>query len=523
MPTARPDRTKMYGLLHDAATGAPMTRQVRILKVGIGVPVGKDIHVYINGDGDWCVETNNASKEKKNTKKFKGEDARDKAFEYYVAERKNVAPRTYPRKLAYFTFLRFAADGTFAHDFDAIDAYGPLPTEIEIIFTNNEPLDAAFQWWTAAELKCEGNGIDARRRLSLAKGQDQAELAEQAKQEGEKFFPILDGCYSRGCPYPRGEKPECKPHGRLSFQLSKIAIAFGGTCTFDTTGFRSISQMFSCIREIKSITGRGDADAGFVTGIPLMFVLRPYKTSHDGKPATQYGVSLEFRANDPVELAKLIHGHSNAYQTALMQAPPKLLTTALSEETPDADAMAAAGADETSEASQLNSEFYGNFEHPVDDGHSDEDAVDADVVPLQQPRRKSEATGAKKTSTKKTSTKRASKKRQTVEAETNGSEQRDAGAAVEAETDTESKAPAASTDPSDPGAFTGTALATQDAFKPSGEIQNQLFALMKRAGLTKLNALSTEMYGVSYADFSPEALEHFIRWLHWKVWCHENA
>jgi hypothetical protein len=48
--------------------------------------------------------------------------------------------------------------------------------------------------------------------------------------------------------------------------------------------------MFSSIETFKGITG------GRVAGIPLKMVLRPYKVTFQGKAATQYGVSLEYRA-----------------------------------------------------------------------------------------------------------------------------------------------------------------------------------------------------------------------------------
>ena len=39
------DRSKLYGVLHEPS-GRPIVRQVRVLKVGIGVPTGPDVHVW---------------------------------------------------------------------------------------------------------------------------------------------------------------------------------------------------------------------------------------------------------------------------------------------------------------------------------------------------------------------------------------------------------------------------------------------------------------------------------------------
>lgn len=513
----KPDKTKMYGLLHDVSTGAAISRQVRILKVGIGVPVGKDIHVWVEaGDPDdvWCVETNNASKTTKKIERFKGEDARDKAFVYYVKMRKEVGARTFPRKLSYFTYLRMAGDGTFAHDFDAIDEHGPQPTECDILFVKNDPLDAAFQWWTAAELKCEGDGINARRRNSLAKGERELELVQISSAANEKFFPIDEGCYAKGCLYPRGEQPVCKPHARLNFQLVN-SPRFGGTCTFDTTGFRSTSQLFSCIQEIKTITGRGNPEQGTVTGIPLKFVLRPYRTSHGGKPATQYGVSLEFRASNPVELARLLHEHAANYQEALKHGEP-LQLTAGADATGEVIEDGAPGqptVDEESatlEASALHSEFYGEFSGHPDEG--DGEPPD-DEPPIQKPQRKSESAKAKAAA----GTDKKERKPRTRKASAKDAPAADDTEASETQAVDEPAQSDATATISDPGPFTGECKAKQRVFEPTVQQQVDLRALGREAGQTEINRISQERYGgTPYDELSPEAFANFVQWLEWK-------
>ena len=49
------DRSKLYGVLHEPS-GRRIVRQVRVLKVGIGVPTGPDVHVWIDQNQQWCVE-----------------------------------------------------------------------------------------------------------------------------------------------------------------------------------------------------------------------------------------------------------------------------------------------------------------------------------------------------------------------------------------------------------------------------------------------------------------------------------
>lgn len=254
------DRTKLYGLTHDAVNKRPMVRQVRMLKVGIGFPKGPNIHAFIAPSGEWVIEEGD-SKPPKRTK-FKTM-AEAKAF--YADRRRSVPERKYPSKFPYFTFLRTGMDGGFVHDFEAIERHGSMPTEIEIVFLTDTPLEQAMEWWTSAEKKCEGNGIDARRRLDLASTDEEKKLADAARKAGEQYFPIIEGCHMRGCKYSRGEKPPCKPHSRLMFQLA-YNPTLGGTAVFDTTGWRSGGNMFSCLHQIRSITGRGDADIGTVFG-----------------------------------------------------------------------------------------------------------------------------------------------------------------------------------------------------------------------------------------------------------------
>jgi hypothetical protein len=395
------DKSKMYGLLDDPQTGERYQRQVRILKVGIGVPSGPDIHVWISpADGQWVIEVGDYSGGKRAGKVTKFADKQE-AWKAYVAARRTAPERKYPRKVPYFTFLRMGGDGHYVHDFDVIEQHGPTPNEIDIVFLDNNPLDSAFQMFTAAELKCEGNGLDARRRLSMAATPQEKELAKQAEANGERFFPIINGCYSRGCPYPKEGK--CKPHGRLMFQLLN-SPRFGGSCSFDTTSYRSIPQLASGLEQIKEVTGRGNPVARRVAGIPLKLVLRPYKVTHDGKTSTQYGVSLEFRATNAVELAKMLIQTADEYHDALQlsPAPPEVLpdVTDMVEVTDDSP-LTNLEQEEALDAAAMEAEFFGEqvpsednpWEDPVavENGTTEEPATAEATPPARtMPRRKSE-------------------------------------------------------------------------------------------------------------------------------------
>ena len=134
------DRTKLYGLTHDPANKKPLTRQVRMLKVGIGYAKGPAIHVYIDREMKWVVEEGTG----KNVSRKKFETV-VKAKEYYTDRRKIMQAdidrckgqkegsqfeRKYPGKFPYFSFSRTGIDGSFWPDFEAIERHGSMPTEI---------------------------------------------------------------------------------------------------------------------------------------------------------------------------------------------------------------------------------------------------------------------------------------------------------------------------------------------------------------------------------------------------------
>lgn len=363
------DRSKLYGVLHEPS-GRPMVRQVRVLKVGIGVPTGPDVHVWIDQNHQWCVEVGTYVNGKRQSQ-VKRLAQRADAEAFYAQQRKTAPERNAPRKLPYFTFLRTDSQGKFVHDFDTIELHGPVPSEIDIVFLNEQAFDASFQAWSTSKLLCEGNGIDARRNVEWPQSPDERALAEQARKQNQRFFPILGDCYTAGCRFAIGDKRQCKPHGKLTFQLMN-APTLGGSCQFDTTGFRSIAQLAGSLDQIRLMTGRGNPEAGSVAGIPLKFVLRPYKVQVGDKSSIQYGVSLEFRAKSLEEMARLLHAHTAEFrQLVALPAPASPMdsesTSDLPEEDgylaeePPGDANAIKTQEEAAEATAMTGEFYGLF------------------------------------------------------------------------------------------------------------------------------------------------------------------
>ncbi len=322
LQTAGPRRNVMIGLTH-TAEGQPIIREAKVLKVGIGHPRGKACDVFVNNEGKWVVRS--ATEQPDRKLKFDQTvicNTRAEAEAAYRAAWKKAPVCTYPRKTPYFSLTRpvIGDDGAqiYVPDFEAIEAHSfanpkkpGVPTEIDIIFFDNEPLEAAYQNWAASELRCHGDGENALRSISMAKTPEEQALAKAAQAQGQRTFPIIKGCWACGCPYSkettvngRTVPAPCSPSATIRFQMARN-IRIGGTAFFHTGSFRSISQIVSSIERIRGLT-----PGGRVTGIPLKLVVRSHKTNHNGQSSVQQNVSLEFRAEDMDHLRQLVQDQS---------------------------------------------------------------------------------------------------------------------------------------------------------------------------------------------------------------------
>jgi hypothetical protein len=372
----------MYGLLHEQ-DGTPRIRTVRALKIGFGLPAGKDIYVYLRrGENPWAIQLGKA------VQYFPDKQEAKLA---YLKLRATATDRRYPIKLPFFTFSRLHPDGTYWPDFDAIDKHGPTPNEIDVVFLTNDPFTAQYEAWTAANLKCTGDGKNARRRCDWAHGPEERKQADKAKAAGYEWFPIVGGCFTGGCPFPKAEvtkegktlPPACKPHGRLDLQLANEP-RIGGSCTYDTTGYRGVAQIYSSLMRIRTMTGNGEPERGTVAGIPMKLIMRPYKvTQPNGKPSMQFAVSLEIPAKNALELARMINRQADDYQAAtrshrrLTEADPG----ADLEDIQDAELVTPvdqpveeqqpAERTEQQEAANMSAEFYGEFTDQPDQDFAD--------------------------------------------------------------------------------------------------------------------------------------------------------
>ena len=347
------DNSKLYSVTH-TEDGIPILREPKLLKVGIGAPKGKACMVWMQADKDKPWRVGVGWKDSSHSMTVYPCATRQEAEDTYAKAAPTAPDCPYPRKLSFFTFTKPNADGSFMPDFAAIEAHGPTPTEIDIVFMTEEPFQGEFAMWSATQLRCHGNGIDAERILEMATA-EQAEQAALAKEAGLKMFPLADCCWTRGCPYSKPEMKgskeypsPCKPSGDLKFQLARN-LRIGGTVYYHTTGFRTISQLFSSITRIRDLAWSLDVR---LAGIPLVLKLTPFKTVHNGQSAIQQAVSVEFRADTVEKLRKKMIEQAFTVRASLAPAPKQI----------EAPAPESAGEGEEDEptpiAAAIAAEFY---------------------------------------------------------------------------------------------------------------------------------------------------------------------
>ena len=359
----------LIGITH-TRDGQPIIREPRVLKVGIGIPQGRAISIYIHG-GKWLIwhgawDKGSDGKNKLAMKLVATCNNREEAEAFHAAHKQEAAVSNRPQKLPFFTFTRRSVvnDGgklieVFDPDFAVIEAHGERTREIDVVLMGDNPHSSEYQMWSAAELKCHGDGVKAERVLSM--GNEQMPGWSEAKVSRLKMFPVSP-CWTDGCQYA-ADGGGCKPGVTLNFQLAN-SMRIGATAYFHTTSIRSASQIFSSLETIRIMAGRVGAS---LVGLPLKMVLAPFRSNHKGQSATQYAVSLELRAEDMASLRMRL---ADAVWVPQQIAAGALREYAEPEPMPELS------------APSMAAEFY--------PGSEDEDAVTvADGPPM--PRRASEA------------------------------------------------------------------------------------------------------------------------------------
>lgn len=320
----------LYGITHNKDTGQSIIRQVRALKVGIGLPKGRAAHVFKH-QGEWVIRHGKYENKKLVMRAvFKTKD-RVEAEKWYNANLKDAAFSDHPQKIPFFTFTKRSLveeNGkpveVFTPDFASIDAHGDTPREIDIILMSEDPRQAGYQMWGASDLKCYGDGVNAMRAISLLEKELTPEAAAawpglaEAKASGQKYIAIQP-CWTDGCPYAE-EGGGCKPGTTLNFQLANN-MRIGATAYFHTTSYRSVVQIHSAMESIRMVAERAGSS---IVGLPLKLVLIPFRSNHNGIGATQYGVSLELRAEDMATLRKRLA--ESAWTPKQLVAPPQFVS-----------------------------------------------------------------------------------------------------------------------------------------------------------------------------------------------------
>ena len=138
----------------------------------------------------------------------------------------------------------------FEPDFAAIEAHGETPREIDIVLMSDNPYQGEYQMWSASELKCHGDGVNADRSTKMIPVKDSPlfPIWEKANTAGLKFYDCQP-CWLDGCQYAQ-DGGGCKPGVTLNFQLANN-MRLGATAYFHTTSFRSSSQIFSAIESMR--------------------------------------------------------------------------------------------------------------------------------------------------------------------------------------------------------------------------------------------------------------------------------
>ena len=216
----------------------------------------------------------------------------------------------HPRRLDHFVFKRRTLRGQEAVWVPAADiaqVYGDNPTEIGIVFLNDDPrevLRTEYAFWTTGTCKCHGelvqiaNGHGVRFEMqAIRRTKDHPEgepwpgnyrYLDGAKK-GQQVEPCGDGC-------PDLERGDCKPSGDLYFLLEKYPV-LGSICRLHTSSYRSIRNLSNGLMQIRRLNG------GHLTGVKAILKATPERVSYAGADGTRHTsiahiLSLEIGARD---------------------------------------------------------------------------------------------------------------------------------------------------------------------------------------------------------------------------------
>lgn len=272
-----------------------------------------------------------------------------------------------PRKLDHFVFRRKTVCG---HDVfwkpasDISEAHGEKPTELGIIFLNDDPrevLRTEYALWTPRACKCRGhlvqitNGGELHHEMRATRRTEEHPEGEawpgnrkyvDGPKRGQPVEPCGEGC-------PDLEHRDCKPSGDLYFILEKFPT-FGAICRLHTSSYRSVRNLSNGLMQIRRLTG------GHLTGVKAILKTSPERVSYFDQAGTRqvtvaYILSLEIGARDIRTLV------------ANMTEPIRLLGEGRTAFDLSRGAQYVAHETEAERASEIASEFYSKSNTEADE------------------------------------------------------------------------------------------------------------------------------------------------------------
>ncbi|HEX5423622.1 MAG TPA: hypothetical protein VFW94_08740 [Candidatus Acidoferrales bacterium] len=217
---------------------------------------------------------------------------------------------SHPRRLDHFVFKRKSLRGqdvVWEPAPDISNAHGEKPTELGIIFLNDDPREAfrtEYAMWTPSGCKCRGelvqiaNGGGLHYEMRATRRTQKHPEGEawpgnykyvDGPKKGQLVEPCGDGC-------PDLERGDCKPSGDLYFILEKFPT-FGAICRLHTSSYRSIRNLSNGLMQIRRLNG------GNLSGIKATLKASPERISYsdsDGMRHTSvaYILNLEIGGTD---------------------------------------------------------------------------------------------------------------------------------------------------------------------------------------------------------------------------------
>jgi len=217
---------------------------------------------------------------------------------------------SHPRRLDHFVFKRKTLQGqdvVWVPASDIAQAHGEKPTELGIIFLNDDPREAfrtEYALWTPSGCKCHGelvqiaNGGGPRYEMRATRRTQKHPEGEtwpgsykyiDGPKKGQPVEPCGDGC-------PDLEHGDCRPSGDLYFILEKFPT-LGAVCRLHTSSYRSIRNLSNSLMQIRRLNG------GRLTGIKAILKASPERISYSDRDGTRhtsvaYILSLEIAGRD---------------------------------------------------------------------------------------------------------------------------------------------------------------------------------------------------------------------------------